>query len=455
MTAHSPTVTTALHCYETGDDATAAAICRQLLAVQPDRLDALMLLGGVAFRQRDWQGAIALYERILRRYPRCWTAYENLGRTLQACDRLDEAAACYERAIAQDGGRADWHYHLGCADWERGRLDRAIASFDRALQRQPDWEEARSTRGLVRLLAGDWRRGWADYEARPARRDLARSFPRGDRLWKGEDVRGKTLLLLGEQGFGDAIQFARYLPELAARGARVWLRVRSPLVRLFEGLAGCDRRFSTTDPIPAWDAHALLMSLPHLLQIPEPQGASVPYLRVAPNAAPISLRDGVGDLPNVGLVWSGSPGHRKDGDRSCTLAQFQPWLALSGLRFYSLQKDPRPEDAARLRGDRRIVDLAPDLGDFRDTAAIVQHLDLVVTVDTAVAHLAGALGKPTWLLLARVPDWRWGMTGDRSPWYPTMRLFRQSRRGDWSDVLAAVERSLVQLARSARSPVWF
>ncbi|KPQ38668.1 MAG: Glycosyltransferase family 9 (heptosyltransferase)/TPR repeat [Phormidium sp. OSCR] len=434
----------ALACYDARQYDRAVAICQTLLAQQPQRLDALNLLAGIAFQQGEWSQAIAHYQTLLKQYPRFATGYANLGRTWQEIDSLPAAKAAYQQALALDDSGSQWWFSLGHIHWDLGEIEAAIACFEAVLARDPQWHEARSTLSLLRLLQGDFQRGFAAYEARPSRRDLGQTFPRGDLIWQGESLRGKTLLLLAEQGFGDAIQFVRYVPELAAEGVRVWLRVRPPLLRLFQGLPGCDRLFSTDDPIPAWDAHALLMSLPYLRQTtPETIPAKVPYLHLSPHCRPPFPKAPTG-YKKVGLVWRGSPTHRKDGDRSCSLAEFQRWFELPQIQFYSLQKPPQTEEAEAIAAEARLIDLAPLLRDFWDTAAMIQELDLVISVDTAVAHLAGALGKPAWVVLAQTPDWRWGLQGDRSPWYPTLRLFRQSQRGQWTDVMTTIGECLAQ-----------
>ena len=432
----------ALACYEAREYDRAIAICKTLLAQQPQRLDGLNLLGGIAFKQGDWWGAIAYYQELLRYHPHCATGYANLGRTWQELDRLEESESAYRQALSLDQGASRWWFNLAYVYWDLGNLERAIACLETVLEQVPDWDEARSTLSLIRLLQGDFQRGFADYEARPSRRELGDSFPRADLIWQGDSLTGKTLVLLAEQGFGDAIQFVRYVPELAAEGVRVWLRCRPPLLRLFQGLPGCDRLFSTEDPIPPWDAHALLMSLPYLRQTtPKTIPAQIPYLYLSPHCRP-ALPPPKRGRAKVGLVWSGSPTHRKDGDRSCSLAAFQTWFDLPNIQFYSLQTPVRSEERAALAAEERIIDLAPQIRDFWDTAALMTELDLVISVDTAVIHLAGALGIPAWLLLPQIPDWRWGLEGDRSPWYPSLRLFRQSRRGEWQDVLLAVREQL-------------
>ena len=278
---------TALGCYEAQEYDRAIALCETLLVQQPQRLDVLNLLGGIAFKQEKWSDAIAHYQELLQHHPHCATGYANLGRTWQQLDRLEESQSAYCQALALNPEASQWWFNLGYVYWDLGELEGAIACFETVLQQVPDWHEARSTLSLIRLLQGDFQQGFADYEARPSRRDLAASFPQGDLIWQGEPLGGKTLLLLAEQGFGDAIQFVRYVPQLAAEGVRVWLRCRSPLLRLFQGLPGYDRLFALEDPIPPWDAHALLMSLPHLRQTtPTTIPTQVPYLYLSPHCRP-------------------------------------------------------------------------------------------------------------------------------------------------------------------------
>ncbi|MBO9999998.1 MAG: tetratricopeptide repeat protein [Cyanobacteria bacterium SID2] len=456
MSSISPDFANALDRYEAGDLDRAAELCQALLQREPSRLDALNLLGGIAYRQRDWHLALQYYQTIVRIYPRCAVGYANFARTLQEIDRLEEAVLLYGEALHLEENRADWHFNLGNAYWDLGDIDIAIEHFEKTLHLDRDFPEVRGHLALNRLLKGNFQQGFADYEGRPARLRLSETFPHPERIWDGSNEAGKTLLLLCEQGFGDAIQFVRYVPILKARGARVLVRCRWPLVRLFETIPGIDRVLSIDEALPNWDAHALLMSLPFLLgtradTIPR----NVPYLSRLPLDCELDASlNGTIDLARVGLVWSGSPTHRKDRDRSISFDLVRPLLDIPGFRFYSLQKDPKSEEAKALAEDRRICDLSRDLKDFGHTAAIIDRLDLVIAVDTSVAHLAGAMGKPVWVLLSKIPDWRWGLHDDRSSWYPTMQLFRQSRRGEWDTVLEQVQHALLRRSPQ-REIVWF
>ncbi|WP_017660631.1 tetratricopeptide repeat-containing glycosyltransferase family protein [Baaleninema simplex] len=447
MSSIAPDFDRALDRYQRGDLEEAKTLCQQLLQQNPHRLDGLNLLGGIAYQQQRWHDALRCYKTIVRLYPGCGVGHANLGRTLQELDRLEEAVPHYQRALAIAPQNPEWHYNLGHLYWDLGRLEEAIAQFETTMQLEVNFPDIRGHLALVLLLQGQWKRGFAEYEGRPVRDRLSQTFPHPERIWDGSEIAGKRLLLLCEQGFGDAIQFVRYVPMLAQRGAQVWVRCRPPLVRLLQTVPGCDRVLSTEDPLPHWDAHALLMSLPFLLETHQNTVASaVPYLNPPTSALspspPLPLSPS--PFPKVGLVWSGRATHRKDKERSIAFDRLQQLLEIPEIEFYSVQKDPRPEDAKILATEWRLRDLVSNCRDFADTAAAIAFLDLVVTVDTSVAHLAGAMGKPVWLLLANVPDWRWGLTGETTPWYPTMRLFRQRRRGEWETVLADLDRALRQ-----------
>jgi hypothetical protein len=295
------------------------------------------------------------------------------------------------------------------------------------------------------LLSGDFKHGFAEYEWRWESEQLRankRNFPQP--LWRGqESVAGKTVLLHAEQGMGDTIQFCRYAPLLAERGARVILEVQKPLRELLSTLAGVAQVVSAGDPLPDFDMHCPLLSLPLAFETePAAIPAATPYL----SASPQLLKDwerrlGPHDRPRVGLVWSGSTFLKNDRNRSIALSALLPLLDIDAT-FISLQKDVRAKDAVTLQDRTDIRDVRDELKDFTDTAALVSHLDLVISVDTSVGHLAGALAKPVWMLLPYVPDWRWQLDRDDSPWYPTARLFRQDEARSWQGVVARVHAAL-------------
>jgi tetratricopeptide (TPR) repeat protein len=334
-------------------------------------------------------------------------------------------------------GYAEAYVNLGNNERSQGRLEQAIQRYDQALRLNPDYVEAQWSRSLVELLVGDFDRGWRDYESRHRRKKNApRDFPQP--IWRGEPLNGERILLHSEQGFGDSIQLLRYVPLVQAVGGRVILDVPSSLLRLAAGIPGCESVVATEEQPPPFDWHCPLMSLPlafktSIATIP----SHVPYLK-APEQA---KRDAdkikwVDHDLRVGLVWSGNPKYAEDRNRSISLSQFSSLIHLEGVQFYSLQMGPAASQLGHV--GIPVVDLQSAIQDMADTAAMIAQLDLVITVDTSVAHLAGSLAKPTWVLLPYAPDWRWLMDRQDSPWYPTVRLFRQPKFGDWQSVMERV-----------------
>ncbi|MDD9878749.1 MAG: tetratricopeptide repeat protein [Magnetovibrio sp.] len=353
------------------------------------------------------------------------------------------AEARISEALEADAGDADAWNVLGVTAKATTDLDTAAQAFDRALAIQPDHAEARTNRGSLRLLGGDWAGGWADYRWRW--RGAGRAAPGagyGRPLWDGAEVPGGTVLLVGEQGFGDTLQFVRYAPMVKARAARVVLECRPELASLLAGAPGVDAIAAPGSAPPDIDAYRPLLDLPGLFGTgPESVPAAAGYLS-APAPRPL---DAAPDAA-VGLVWAGSPGHENDRNRSIGLRALAPLLGVPGVRFFSLQTGPAADQLAALDGAGRVTDLGRGLGDFADTAASLAGLDLVISVDTATAHLAGAMGRPTWLLVPKVPDWRWGLGGGTTPWYQSLTLFRQTDAGDWRGPVAALAEALRKLA---------
>jgi hypothetical protein len=335
------------------------------------------------------------------------------------------------------------------------RFPEALARFQAALEIEPDRAMTRWYDGMTRLAMGDWAAGWRETEWRWRQGEFAQmieSLP--GRGWRGEEpIAGRTLLLFSEQGLGDTLQFVRYVPLLAERGARVVLWVQSSLKPLLAGMQGVEQVLAREETPPASDLHCPLMSLPLVFGTsPESVPADVPYLS-APQArieawrrrlALGPSRAGDAALLRVGLVWSGSLDHRDDHNRSIALERLLPLTALPRIEIVSLQKEVRASDRAALRSSG-IRHVGEALEDFADTAAVVSLLDLVVSVDTAVVHLAGALARPVWVLLPAKPEWRWMRGREDTPWYPTARLLRQSRAGDWEEVIERVRSELLRL----------
>ena len=381
-------------------------------------------------------------------------ALYNRGNALKLLKRYEESLASYDRAVALQPNHADAHNNRGQVLRELGRYNEALASYDRALALRPHHVMAHCNAAALRLLTGDFGRGWVHYEWRWLKKSVVptkRNFSQP--AWSGGDrLSGKTILIHSEQGLGDTIQFARYVPLIAAGGAQVIFEVQKPLQELMTGLAGAAKIAAKGGPLPQFDLHCPLLSLPlafgtRLETIPSDNA----YLRVPPrHLAEWQSRLSGARHPRIGLVWSGNPGHERDGERSIGLRALLPMLDTlsAAASFVSLQKDVRAEDAAILKERADIVDYGPALRDFSDTAALVSQLDLVISVDTSVAHLAGALGKPVWILLTYFPDWRWLLGRDDSPWYPTARLFRQNGTGTWDDVIVRLCQALPQFAKA-------
>ena len=430
----------------------AAACYRAALATRPDNAEACSNLA-TALRELGRPEEAAEYcRRALALKPNYADAHSNLGNIYKEMGRLDDAVEAHLRAIALSPGLAQAHGNLGVALQELGRLDDAAAALRQAIALRPDDAEAHYNLGCTLLAAGDLAAGWPEYQWRWRRRDLAAANRHADRpAWRketgpAEAGRGGTVLLWAEQGLGDTIQFARYVPEVVRTGWRVLLDVPPALAGLFAGMEGVTV-IPAGAPLPPFDAQCPLLGLPlafgtTLDTIP----AALPYLRADPTAiaglrAELDARPGL----KVGLVWRGNPDHKRDRFRSIPLAVLRPLLQVPGVTFVSLQKEARPDEVDLLGREAASIDAGPHLGDFAATAALAATLDLVVTVDTAICHLAGTLGIPTWILLEFAAEWRWMRNRTDSPWYPTMRLFRQPKPGDWDSVAAAAADALSRL----------
>ena len=427
----------------------AVEACDRALALAPDHAEAHCYRGNALHALQRFDEALASFDRALTLRPTYADAQCNRGATLHALRRYDEALAACDRSIALQPDHAQARCNRGVTLQDLMRCDEALASYDRALALQPDFAGAHNNEALCRLLVGDYERGWQQHEWRWQTAELAserRGLPQP--LWLGAgELAGKTILLHGEQGFGDTLQFCRYAPLVAARGARVILEVQRPLQELMRTLAGAAQVVSRGETLPDFDLHCPLLSLPLAMRtrldtIP----ASTPYLAAQENKVR-AWRDRLAghEKRRIGLVWAGNPRkqlagcNRIDALRSMEFAQLAPLFDVPDCEFFSLQKG---DDAVRqLRGSnlrQHVLDWTDDLHDFSDTAALIENLHLVIAVDTAVAHLAGALNKPIWLLNRYNTCWRWLLDREDSAWYPTARLFRQDASRQWDRVVARV-----------------
>ncbi|HWZ51729.1 MAG TPA: glycosyltransferase family 9 protein [Granulicella sp.] len=356
-------------------------------------------------------------------------------------DAPDCAEALVQRGYAiQDAGRRD-----------AGGLEEAMACFEGALALEPEYADAHLAKGINLLLRGEYSLGWRSYEWRwrmPNFTSVRRNFT--EPQWRGEPLNGRRILLHGEQGFGDCIQFLRYVPMVQAAGGVVILEIQGRLMRICALLPGVTELIAYGQPVPAAELHCPLLSLPlafgtELDSVP----ATVPYLSIPQEARERAMTLGwPGEGLRVGLVWAGSPEHQQDEFRSFAFALFEPLLAVEGVHFYSLQIGEAAEQVSA--AGAKVTDLAPMTMDMADTAAQIAQLDLVIAVDTSVPHMAGALGKPVWVLLSDRADWRWLVGREDSPWYPTVRLFRQRVAGDWREVIDRVRPELALVAEEHR-----
>ena len=415
--------------------------------------------GNQLYAQSQLEAAIAAYRQCLQLQPTYLPARYNLGVTLGDLEQYPAAISELEQVVAAEARHAEAWNLLGFVCGQQLQLDRAITYYERALQIRPEFSKAHHNLGMTLLQRGDLERGWQESEWRWQTEQFT-PFQTPHPYWDGQPIPDKTLLIHTEQGAGDAIQFIRYLPFAAERCGKILLVCPPNLMPIFQGFAGIEIRPPGQLAFNAFDTYLPLMSLPHVLKtrldtIPN----RVPYLQVPPAkqalwAAKLPSAQSA-DRLHVGFVWAGSPTHANDANRSCAVTDFLPVLQVPQVQFYSLQVSDRAAEIQQLPADLPVQNLSPQLQDYGDTAAAVNQLDLVITVDTSVAHLAGALGKPVWTALCYNPDWRWLLERDDSPWYPTMQLFRQPQPKDWAAVFENMAQQLMQFKPSSGSASLF
>ena len=427
----------------------AKACYEQVLQKRPDLPEMHHNLGNVLREQGQLDQALARYDQALRLRPDYGKAFINRGIALVALVRIEEAIRNLERGVQLLPDLADAHTSLGVAYFLQQRFDEALGRYEHARKLNPQYAEAAWNQSLVWLLLGDYARGWPAYEWRfKCKRTTpmpAFTQPR----WDGSPLNGRTILLYCEQGLGDTLQFVRYAPMIKGAG-RVIVQCQNALLRLLARTPGIDQLVGWGTAPPAFDVWAPLMSLPALFDTKlETIPVAIPYVFADPDLVQHWKRQ-LAPIRGfrVGIAWQGSPRHAWDRHRSVALAQFEPLSRVEGVRLISLQKGPGSEQLRALGGKFPIVNVSELLdeaaGPFMDTAAIVANLDLVISVDTALAHLAGAMGVPVWLALSHTPDWRWLLHLSDNRWYPTARLFRQPKLGDWDDVFRQLSAALTE-----------
>ncbi len=415
----------------------------------PDNATAHDRLGGAFLQLERVEEAITSWRKAIELKPDLASAHNNLGAALARLSRFDEAGESYRRAIELEPGFIGAHCNLGNSHQKMGRLDDAMACYNRAKQIDPRSPGAHWNHGLALLGKGDLLAGFIGYEWRWQCKDLLpppRKFKKP--RWDGSRLDGKTIFLWAEQGFGDTIQFVRYVSQVVGQGGRIVLECQGRLKDIMGSVAGISQVIAAGEKVPDFDTHLPLMSLPYVLRTTtHTVPTRIPYLHVprkliAETRAKFGKPDGT---LKVGISWAGRPQHKEDHLRSMTLQHLAPLADVPNVTFVTLQKG----DPARQMDNPPLGMLLANIRNANDsfinTAALMQNLDLIITVDTAVAHLAGAFGRPVWVILAYSPDWRWKLQGDRTPWYPSMRLFRQKTSGDWPSAIAQVREALAKL----------
>ena len=422
---------------------------RMAVARKPDFPQAYNNLGLALHDAGRFEDALGSYDKALTSKPGYAEAYLNMGNALNELGRPDAAAVSFQKAIVLDRNLFEAHNNIGNVLRDLNRFEAAALSYAKAIALKPDEPGPHKNLGIISLLLGDFETGWPEYSWRRLEDDpLFKIRAYKEPLWDGGDLTGKTLFVYPEQGLGDTMQFVRYLPMVRQRNARVVFDVPLPMARLMRDLDGVDVMIKSGDPLPPFDCHIPLLELPRLLgttldTIP----AGEAYLYADKDMVDTwGERLGPKEGFRIGLVWGGNPGHLNDRNRSIDPELFRPLVETPGVSAFSLLVG-RDGEASQVFGDA-VTDLAPHLGDFADTAAAVANMDVVISVDTAVAHLAGALGTMVWTLLPFNPDWRWMLDRDDSPWYPSMRLFRQDKRKRWEGV---IERAAAELAGLAKA----
>jgi Tfp pilus assembly protein PilF len=460
----------------------ATTYIEKLLRINPNNANAYYILGKASHALGHFDKAVDCYRKVINLNPFSALIYYNLGETLQDKGELDEAFIYYKKELDINPDYADAYNNIGIILHSKGQLDEAIRYYEKALMLNPHSENMHNNLGILYkdrgnlnkaikyyrkalrmnpsqavihygfsmtlLLDGKFEEGLKEYEWRWGTKDFlqyTRNYTKP--LWDGSNISGKTILLHSEQGIGDTIQFIRYAPLIADKGANVIVDCQGELVPLLKGVEGI-RQFVEQEKSPEFDIHCPLLSLPLLFNTKlESIPAKIPYIMVDTLLVD-KWKDKIANdnaKLKIGLVWAGRPEHKNDRDRSCSLKVFLPIAELGDISLYSLQKGKAAKQAQNPPRGMKLLDYTEEIRDFSDTAALIENLDLIVSVDTSVVHLAGALGKPVWTLLPFAPDWRWLLNREDSPWYPTMRLFRQTAQGDWESVIAKVTDDILKI----------
>jgi tetratricopeptide (TPR) repeat protein len=422
---------------------------QKVISIDPKFDNAYFNLGIVFHEKRQLDKALDFFQKTIKLNPNSDDAYYNLGIVYGEKGQFHMAIDSYKKAINIKPTNSNALNNLGIVLQDKGQIDEAILCFRKALGFKPDDAEAHWNIAQALLLSGNFKEGWKEYEWRLKVKDFhSRTF--SEPLWDGSDIAGLSILLHAEQGLGDTIQFIRYVPLVAKPDTTIIVSCQKELRSLLQNVKGVSTVVSYGEPLPQFDVHCPLLSLPLLFSttldnIP----AKIPYIsadtllvqkwreKIQPDKSKV----------NIGIVWAGNPKFPNDVKRSCSYDIFLPLAGLSNVALYSLQKREVTCQAKNFPMGMQLIDYTGDIHDFSDTAGLIENLDVVISVDTAVAHLAGALGKPVWTLLPYSPDWRWMLNRNDSPWYPSMRLFRQPSRGDWRSVIEDVKTAVKDILK--------
>jgi tetratricopeptide (TPR) repeat protein len=415
-------------------------------------------LGSILLEKGQVDEGIICFQKALEIDPNYANAHNNLGVAFREKRKTDEAKVCFRKAIRLNPNHADAFNNLGSISNTNRQLDESIKYYQTAIRLDPKHADAHYGLALSLLSLGNFKDGFKEHEWRWKSRDFLKynCFHRpGDfsqPILSGIDIAGLTVMIYAEQGFGDTVQFIRYAPLVAQRGAKVIIECHKELASLLQTTEGVAQVIVQGEPIPDFDIHCPLLTLPSVFDTSvENIPARIPYISV--NSMLVQkwrdkMRHDKSKL-KVGLVWHGNPKHKNDRNRSIPFTCFSHLAKFTDITFYSLQKGEASEQTKNLPAGMRLRDLTEEIDDFSDTAALIENLDLTISVDTSVAHLAGALGRPVWTLIPSDPDWRWMLNREDTPWYPAMRLFRQLSPGDWASVIAKVKDELLKLPDSA------
>lgn len=419
------------------------------LKTHPNHPSAKLNLADCLKKSGQIDAAVKRYRDLIASAPDFFIAYNNLGNLLREQGELSEAEALFTSALQIAPGLAELHGNISPVLISQNRIDAAIKHLDTALEIAPGYPEAHFVKGLALLVAGDFPRGLPEYEWRWQCRDFTSPRVHADiPRWQGESLAGKTLLVHAEQGLGDTLQFVRYSQKLAETGGKIILECQPSLKSLLSDITGVDQVLAQGEPLPPVDFKIPLLSLPFAFATTiDTIPAQTPYISASPEKIAswqARLQKAQRTGLRVGLVWAGRPEHKNDRNRSASLAALAPLAEVAHTTFISMQKGSGEEELLNAPEGFDILPCGPLLEDFSDTAGLVANLDLIITVDTSVAHLAGAMGKPVWLMVPFSPDWRWLLDRQDSPWYPSMRLFRQPSQDDWASVIQQIKTALLE-----------